>query len=177
MPHPALAAESLTEAEKFRQAWRGFGSAVALLATRDGEERHAMLATAVTSVSMDPPLLLVCVNRTASAHAAFERRGAFTLGILGTKTHHIGAHIAKSSGAARFGIGDWQTLPSDDPALNGLPWLTEAQATLACRIETRHSHGTHSIFIARVEQTTLPAASDPLIFCEGRFGRFTELVS
>lgn len=162
-------------AAAFRLAWRGFGSAVALIATAEGGTRHAMLATAVTSVSMEPPLLLVCVNRGAGAHGAIDARGAFTLGILGVGALEIGRHVAESRGPARFAQGEWRAFRSADPALDGLPLLAEAQATLACRIAARHDHGTHSIFVARVEEVTAPRDSDPLIHCEGRFGRVARI--
>ncbi|MFT3688352.1 flavin reductase family protein [Paenirhodobacter sp.] len=165
---PATPVNDPLRSELFRLAWRGFGASVALLATEEGGARHAMLATAVTSVSMEPPLLLVCVTRSAGAHDAFLRRGAFTLGILGAKS----AHIARTSDHARFAQGDWRTLVAADGALHGLPWLAEAQATLVCRLEERHVHGTHSIFVARVEDATPADLSDPLLYCEGRFGRF-----
>lgn len=170
-PDPSVAGGA-TARDAFRLAWRGFGSAVALIATEAEGRRHAMLATAVTSVSMDPPLLLVCINRDSGAHEALARRGAFTLGILGTRAHAIGRHVATARGEARFARGDWRALRSQDAGLDGLPHVAEAQATLACRVETRHDHGTHSVFIARVEEVTPPRESDPLLYCEGRFGRF-----
>lgn len=171
-PDPSAPDPAATAREAFRLAWRGFGSAVALIATEAEGQRHAMLATAVTSVSMDPPLLLICINRDSGAYEALVRRGAFTLGILGTRSHAVGRHVAATRGEARFARGDWRALRSPDAGLDGLPHVAEAQATLACRVETRHDHGTHSIFIARVEEVTPPRESDPLLYCEGRFGRF-----
>lgn len=172
-PHPVTASPE----EAFRLAWRGFGSAVALIATEEGGTRHAMLATAVSSVSMEPPLLLICINRDAGAHQAIAARGAFTLGILGAGTPDIAGHIAATKGADRFAKGDWEALASPDATLAGLPVLTQAQATLACRVEVRHDHGTHSLFIARVVEVTGTGDHDPLLYCAGRFGRFEGIAS
>lgn len=164
------------DAEIFRTLWRGFGTTVALVSTQHDGVRHAMLATAVTSVSMAPPSLLICVNRSASAYPALAARGAFSLGILPSRHHPICAHIARAPSAERFALGDWRShLPDEGGA--PLPWLAEAQATLFCKTEQSSDFGTHRIFIARVVAATGSLEDDPLLYCDGRFGRFAELAS
>lgn len=164
------------DAEIFRTLWRGFGSTVALVTTQHEGRRYAMLASAVTSVSMEPPSLLICVNRSASAYPALAARGAFSLGILPSRQHPICAHIARAPSAERFAMGDWR---SHQPGEAGepLPWLAEAQATLFCKTEQSSDFGTHRIFIARIAGATGCMGDDPLLYCDGRFGRFAELVS
>lgn len=161
-----------TDAAGFRKIWRGFGSTIALVATEHHGHRHAMLATAVTSVSMDPPSLLVCVNRVASAHASLSQRGAFSLGLLPAEAHELGRHLAGASGAERFSRGAWVALAASGEATDGLPYLEEAQATLFCAIDATLDYGTHTIFVARVERVTEAGPSDPLLYCEGQYGRF-----
>ncbi|MCR8550539.1 flavin reductase family protein [Salipiger sp. P9] len=164
-------------ADLFRQLWRGVGATVALIATEHEGARHAMLATAVTSVSMAPPSLLVCVNRDASAFAALEARGAFSLGILPAAQHGTGAAIARAPGAERFDHGTWQTLDAPERRSHGLPWLAETEATLFCTVDTHFDHGTHCLFIATIETAIGAAPQDPLLYQSGRFGRFAEIAS
>ncbi|MFH6787069.1 MULTISPECIES: flavin reductase family protein [Methylobacterium] len=160
------------DAETFRQVWRGFGSTVAVIATEHGAVRHAMLATAVSSVSMDPPSLLVCVNRTASAHAALHGRGAFSLGLMAAPHRDLAAAIAESPSAMRFAHGTWRRLQDADAAIAGLPWLEEAQATLFCATDACHDYGTHSVLIARIAGAIGARTTDPLLYCDGGYGRF-----
>lgn len=168
-----LAARATVDAGLFRQAWRGLGSTVALIATEQGGTRHAMLATAVTSVSMEPPSLLVCINRTASGHAALRARGAFSLGILAAGQHEIGLGIGRAAAADRFGFGTWQSHVAPGSDLDGLPRLAEAQATLFCRTDQITDYGSHAILIALVEAVVEDGgARDPLLYCDGRYGRF-----
>ncbi|APZ50368.1 flavin reductase family protein [Salipiger abyssi] len=179
MSDPAAAASVETEcgpadAELFRTLWRGFGSSVALIATQYEGARHAMLATAATSVSMDPPSLLICVNRSASAYPALDARGAFSLGILPARHQPICAHIARTPAAERFATGDWRSHRPDAVA-EPLPWLAEAQATLFCQTAQSSDFGTHRIFVARVTGANGCLGDDPLLYCDGRFGRFAAL--
>ncbi|QRE77106.1 flavin reductase family protein [Methylobacterium aquaticum] len=160
------------DAETFREVWRGVGSTVALVATEHGAARHAMLATAVSSVSMDPPSLLVCVNRTASAHGALRARGAFSLGIMGSPQRDLAAAIAQAPSATRFDHGTWRPLRTGGEAIEGLPWLEEAQATLFCAIDVSHDYGTHSVLIARIAGAIGARGIDPLLYCDGGYGRF-----
>lgn len=160
-------------AETFRRLWRGFGSAVALIATEHQGARQAMLATAVTSVSMEPPSLLICVNRSASAYGTLGARRAFSLGVLPSTAHGIGAAIGHApTSAERFAHGTWHSLDASDHAGHGLPWLAEAQATLFCVTDTAFDYGTHTIFIARIAGAIGERGDDPLLYCDGRYGRF-----
>ncbi|EJJ31469.1 flavin reductase family protein [Rhizobium sp. CF142] len=165
----------LADASVFRNLWRSFGSAVALIATEYEGGRHSMLATAATSVSMDPPSLLVCVNRSASAYPALKARGAFSLGIMPSRSHVIGRAIATAASAERFLHGNWNRLAGTGETTDGLPWLAETQATLFCTIETSLDYGTHTIFVANVVHAIGNCSNDPLLYCDGRYGRFNEI--
>lgn len=155
-----------------RNVWRGMGSTVALVATEADGRRAAMLATAVTSVTMDPPSLLVCLNRSASAHDTIEARGCFSLGLLSATSRDLGIHLASAGGAARFQRGDWRRLDAPGETIDGLPWLGDAQSTLFCRIDRAIPYGTHTIFVATIEKVSDSGRRDPLLYCEGRWGGF-----
>ncbi|KQT68967.1 MULTISPECIES: flavin reductase family protein [unclassified Aureimonas] len=172
LPRPVLRPG---DAETFRQLWRGIGSTVTLIATEHEGERHAMVATAVNSVSMDPPSLLVCVNRSASSHDVLGERGAFSLQILGREAHELATTIAGAPAHARLSHGGWHRLDAPGEAIDGLPWLEEAQARLFCVIDARMAYGTHSVLIARIAGVSGAEAADPLLYCDGSYGRFEAL--
>jgi flavin reductase (DIM6/NTAB) family NADH-FMN oxidoreductase RutF len=136
-----------------------------------------MLATAVTSVSMEPPSLLVCVNRNASAYPIIRDRGAFSLGILGASEHELGQHLANAPAEARFHKGDWHDLPDVAGAIAGVPWLAEAQSTVFCRIDHCLDYGSHTVFIGLVEGVTAGGTYDPLLYCDGRYRRLGHALS
>jgi len=164
-------------ADTFRTIWRGFASSVALVATEHNGQRYAMLATSVTSVSMDPPSLLICINSSASSFSALEKRGAFSLGILPAAEFEIGSHFAKSKSAHRFDRGEWNTYPTKrDGGVEGLPWLEQCQATLFCEIDTSYDYGTHRIIVAKVVGAVGGFCRDPLSYCDGKFVQIKELI-
>jgi flavin reductase (DIM6/NTAB) family NADH-FMN oxidoreductase RutF len=124
---------------------------------------------------MDPPSLLVCVNRSASAHAALKERGAFSLGIMPSASHDIGVAIASAASAERFNHGHWNQVTQTGDITDGLPWLSETQTTLFCSIGASMDYGTHTIFVANVLHATGTSSDDPLLYCDGRFGRFDKI--
>lgn len=163
--------------DAFREMCRGIGSTVSLVATEHDGRRFAMVATSVCSVSMDPPSLLICVNTEASAYHAVVERAAFSLGILHSSAGHIGDHVARMPGSERFSQGNWSVFNEADQELGGLPWLSDSQATAFCLVEKRFDYGTHSVFVARVRLLTFASDThDPLLYCEGRFGRFQPVI-
>jgi len=159
----------LVDPSDFRSLWRGLAGSVFVVATGDGDRRAVMAATAVCSVSMEPPSLLVCINRTASAIRLIDRRGAFSVGLLPASAHDIGRHVGSETGMRRFDKGDWGTATLPDTVVDGLPWLRQAQATLFCGIDARHDYGTHTIFIGKVTALAGHGGDDPLLYCDGAY--------
>jgi len=147
----------------FRMALRGLASGVVIISSRSTEGRFAMSATSITSLSMDPPSLLVCVNRQASIHDSLQQGNHFAVNILGKQDQLVaelcggGAH-----GEARFESKRWR----DD---DGLPMLTGAQASIRCRIEAQLSYGTHGVFIGAVESCEISDTINPLVYVDGRY--------
>ena len=155
-------------AQQFRSAMRKLAATVNIVTTHHGDEHHGMAATAVTSLSFEPPSLLVCVNQTASMHDVVHRRQAFCINILGQQHGPLcEAFGGKLSGAERFRVGDWA---ADD---GGLRYLTDAPANIFCRLDQHHRYATHTIFIGRVERVRLADSSAPLLYQAGGIGRFT----
>lgn len=146
---------------------RALAKAVAVISCRQGQERFAMTATAVSELSMDPPSMLICVNRTASLFAPLTEGADFCINILQATQADI-SHLCsgKAKGEARFALGSWRE--SD----LGVPYLEEAQASIVCRSASRFEFGTHGIFLGTVEQVLTRGPFDPLVYMDGRYGAF-----
>src|SRR5262245_56038829 len=131
-----------------REGLRRLAKAVVVITCRHGGTRFAMTATAVSELSMDPPSLLICVNRTASLHAPLAAKAGFCVNILHRSHAEISALCAgKEKGEARFALGRWQDDDSD-----GIPYLADSQASFLCRHEQSLDYGTHCIVIGQVEK-------------------------
>lgn len=151
-------------ADVFKTALRRLAASVAVITTGRDSDAVGMTATAVTSVSMDPPSLLVCVNRAASLHAAVARAGRFRVTWLRADQ----GDVARSFGggraqAERFASADW-TITAD-----GGPSLADALATCVCALEEAVDFGTHTVFIGRVVSAEA-GEGRPLLYCDGGYG-------
>ena len=154
-------------AQLFRGAMRKLAATVTVVTTHHDDEHHGMAATAVTSLSFEPPSLLVCVNQSASMHDVVHRRQFFCVNLLGQQHGPLcEAFGGKLTGAERFSVGTW----AEDAS--GLRYLADAPASLICKLDQHHVYGTHTIFIGRVERVRLAEAGEPLLYHAGRTGTF-----
>ena len=150
-------------AAQTKLALRRLASAVAVVTCRDGETRHAMTATAVNAMSMQPPSMIVCVNRSSAFHAAISRAGDFAINILNRGQVEISQGCGGNArGEDRFGLGGW----SEE---NGVPVLPESQARIVCSKEHRFDYGSHTIFLGRVTSVGIHGEVDPLIYVDGKY--------
>jgi len=149
--------------QSFRGAMRRLPSGVGIIATNDGQRWYGMTATAITSVSMDPPSLMVGINRSASIHDPLHESGVFSVNILRRDHAEIGQAFATLPSAERFSVGEWELT-----AL-GCPRLVGAQAVILCRIATAVTYGTHSLVIGEVLESIVDQTVDPLVFVDGTF--------
>ena len=150
--------------EDFRKAMRRVASTVNVISIYVEGQPMGITATAVSSISLNPPSLLVCINRAASLHAPMGDMSHFRVNVLHRDQEPIARMFAdRSQHALRF-LSGWD-LDSD-----GAPRLVDAQATILCRRIDSHSFGTHSIFIGVVEEAAARPEVDPLIYLDGRYG-------
>jgi len=149
-----------------REGLRRLAKAVVVITCRHAGARYAMTATAVSELSMDPPSLLICVNRTASLHAPLAAKAGFCVNILHRSHADISALCAgKEKGEARFTLGRWH----DEEG--GIPYLADAQASFMCRHEQSLNYGTHSVVIGLVEKVLIHGSVDPLVYVNGTYSR------
>src|SRR5262245_55348348 len=152
----ALAAET-------KLALRRLASAVAVVTCRSGDARHAMTATAVNAMSMQPPSMIVCVNRSSAFHEAISHAESFAINILHRSQEQISMGCGgMARGENRFCVGAW----SEE---HGVPVLCDAQARIVCAKQDRFDYGSHTIFVGRVTAVGVHGAVDPLIYVDGRY--------
>lgn len=150
--------------DDYRRALRGFAATVSIVSSRTGLQNYGITVTAVSSVSMMPPSLLVAVNESSSIHKSLMASERFCINILG----HEQAPHSKAFGTPlamedRFEFGDWR-LSADD-----VPYLAEAQANIFCRKVDAHRYGTHSLFLGEVYQLAIGDEISPLIYLNGKY--------
>ena len=150
-------------AAAFKQAMRRVASTVHVITICVGGVPMGITATAMSALALDPPSLLICINRAASLHDSIEDVSHFTVNVLHRDQEDIARMFAdRSQQALRFVTG-WQ-IDCDRP-----PRLDDAQASILCRRTDHHRFGTHSIFIGVVEEVTVRDETKPLIYLDGAY--------
>lgn len=149
--------------DEFREVMGHFASGVTVITTRVGDEPLGTTASAVSSLSLAPPMLLVCLNRDSVTGQGIQRSGAFGVNILRVGQEELARHFARKGenkfAAVPFALGGY-----------GQPLLEDALAHLECRVTEEVAVATHSVFLAEV-QTAGARAGTPLAYFRGRFGR------
>jgi flavin reductase (DIM6/NTAB) family NADH-FMN oxidoreductase RutF len=126
-----------------------------------------MTATAVSSLTVEPAALLVCVNQSASIHDHIIKAGLFCVNLLGPEHADLCSIFSgKLKGDERFRHGMWLLDP------NGMPYLADGQASISCQLDAQTTYGTHSIFVGQVESVRLQNAVQPLVYQAGTLGQF-----
>lgn len=134
-------------------------------AVNPGPEPAGVTANSVTSVSLDPPLILWCLANKSSSLAAFSLDCPFAIHILAAHQADIALHFARS-GQAKFEVDEWWRAHPTPPVIDG------ALARIECRVESLLPGGDHTIILGRIESVSTVAAQ-PLAFHASRFGKFT----
>ena len=153
--------------QDFKSAMRRLAATVCIISTTGEDGWHGMTATAVTSVSMDPPSVLVCVNTTASLHRILHSGTRFCVNVLRASQESFAGTFASSRirGADRFAADAWKA----DGEHGDLPYLVDAQANLFCDIDHMVPYGTHTIFIGRVNAVRNGELVSPLLYADGQY--------
>src|SRR6478735_8277554 len=151
--------------DQFRRAMAAFATGVTVVTVDDDGRVHGMTANAFTSVSLEPQLVLVCVDHKAQTHAHLTARKRFGINVLSEGQAAISEHYAdpdrQPSGAEQAGARFDRT-PQGTPVLHG------ALAYLECRLQDARDAGDHTIFIAEVEDVVV-REGEPLLFFRGNY--------
>jgi flavin reductase (DIM6/NTAB) family NADH-FMN oxidoreductase RutF len=148
--------------EEFRAALGRFASGVTIVTTRDRDGRlHGITVSAFCSVSLDPPLILICIEKTAGSHRALEEGRAFVVNILREEQQHVSDRFASASPDKFDGL-------RFRPGIENLPVLEDALVSLECRLANACDGGDHTIYIGEVAAATVND-DKPLIYFHGGY--------
>jgi len=153
---------AVADQQVFRDVIGRFTSGVTVITTAVDDARFGTTASAFSSLSLDPPMVLVCLNKTSETQAAVLKAGAFAVNILAEGQQDVAYRFA--------GKGDKFGDLDHDVGRHGVPVLHGTLAHLECEVGETVTGGTHTVFLAHV---TLAAGHDgtPLTYYRGRFGR------
>lgn len=156
----------MTEAETFRHAVGHFAAGVAVVTTlRPGGGPAGLTASAVSSVSLRPPLVLACVDVASESHAHVLASGVFAINVLGAATGPALARRFAMAGAAEHKFSGVVFHAGE----SGAPVLDDALAWLDCRVLHAYPGGDHTIFVGEVLACGA-APGEPLVYYRGGFG-------
>ncbi len=156
-------------AATFRLAMRRFASTVSVISALKDGARHAMTATAVTSLSMAPPSLLVCVYRESRFHNALRDQDLFCVNVLHKDQAEASQVFSKPASSDDYTRFQWTDA-------DGFCFLPDAQATIFCQNTLQVPFGSHTIFIGTVLKADVRDNVAPLIFQNGQYGCHAPLV-
>lgn len=159
------------DAATFRAAMARFPGAVTIVTSAGAGARRGITATAVCSVSADPPSLLVCLNRATGTCAMVADTGMFNVSLLAGDGGETAMRFAGAGGVTgddKFALGDWRT------DARGLPILAGAVANFCCEVAEQVQAGSHTVFIGHIVGITLTDAA-PLVYERQRFHRLAPI--
>lgn len=155
-------------ADQFREGMSRVCGSVNLITTDGPAGRGGFVATAMCSVTDDPPTLLVCMNSKSKQTQIFIENGCFCVNVM----RHDSAELAAAFAGKvqdmdeRYASADWETLRT------GAPALTSSLVSCDCEIEERKMVGTHNIFIGTIVDQSLRGSGKSLLYFDRSFGRF-----
>jgi flavin reductase (DIM6/NTAB) family NADH-FMN oxidoreductase RutF len=162
---PSLATEGIDKG-LFRQVLGRFATGVAVVTTRQPDDTlHGLTVNSFTSVSLAPPLVLICVERRARSHEFIAQSGAFAVNFLSERQEIISERF---SARAPLVSGSFEGIPYR-LAVTGSPILEDCLAWLDCRLWATYDGGDHSIFVGQVEALGLGEDGLPLLYYRGRY--------
>ena len=148
-------------ADAYKQALSRWTTGVTIVTARAGERVHGMTVSAFNEVSLDPPLVLVCADKSSNTHPVIEEGGCFAVNILAVGQEELSSRFAsKRDEWRRFEGLDWQT------ASTGAPILPDSVVGLDCRVVAAHDAGDHVIYVGDVAEARVHGG-EPLLYHEG----------
>ena len=154
--------------EEFRAALSKFASGVTVVTTKDANGKpHGITVSAFCSVSLEPPLILVCIEKTAGSHNAFEESGVFVVNVLREEQMDYSNQFASPIEDKFNGI-------EFEESIEGVPVLKDTLATLECTLTETCEGGDHTIFIGQIEKAKIRQGK-PLIYFHGNYRSVEDL--
>lgn len=155
--------------DQFKQGMRHLAGAVTIVTTGVGEDIAGLTATAVCSLTADPPRLLACLNTGGVSFDLLRKYGRFCVNIVAAEDEDIAktfAGILPASPSGKFGVGQW-TADEGRP-----PRLLSAMTSFECSVHSLTLLSTHGLAIGDVTDVHIHSTPDgPLLYHDGRFGK------
>jgi len=156
------------DTHSFRMVMGSLAAGVTVVTTTDRQgQPRGLTATALCSVSLDPPLILVCIDRTADCYEAFQTAEVFAVNLLQERQAGVSRRFAQKEARKFEGIGYRS-------GVTGAPILADVLAHVECRIRARHPGGDHTILVGEAVAHGLassPDARSPLLHYQGGYAR------
>ena len=152
-------------ATDFRKAMGCFATGVTVITVDQDGEIHGMTANSFSSVSLDPPLVLVCVDQRAKTHSHLHTRKRFGVNVLSSGQRAISEYYARSTAAHQHAEDAGASFAR---TAHGTPVLEGALAYIECRLHSTQPAGDHTIFIAEVEQVEI-REGEPLLYFRSKY--------
>jgi flavin reductase (DIM6/NTAB) family NADH-FMN oxidoreductase RutF len=150
----------------FREALGAFATGVTVVTTHSGEHAYGMTANAFSSVSLDPPLVLVCVTTRAEGREQIASNGVFAVNILAAEQEPLSRYFSsKARPRGRHAFGE----VAHRRSVSGSPILEGVAGYLDCRLHAAHEAGDHHVFIGEVLDLGSQSDVEPLLFHAGRY--------
>jgi flavin reductase (DIM6/NTAB) family NADH-FMN oxidoreductase RutF len=150
--------------QSFKEVLRHWASGVTIVTTRSDAGEMGMTVSAFSSVSLDPPLVLVCADRKAHTHTGIAESGCFAVNVLAAGQEALSSRFATDGNeAVRFDGLACRRGPT------GAPWLPDALAVLDCRVVAAHDAGDHVIYVGTVEAADLELGREPLVYFDTHY--------
>ena len=157
-------AEAQAAARRFRDVLGRYCSGVTVVTSMSAGEPVGMTCQSFSSVSLNPPLVMICPAKTSRAWPRMRQAGFFCVNILSAEQQEISNNMA-TKGAEKFdGVG-WKPAPTGAPVVDGVLGYVD------CTIDTVHEAGDHYIVVGRVKELAMgdAAGDDPILFYQGRY--------
>ena len=166
-PNPQWRDLPLVSAQDHRTGMRSLAAAVSIITARHEDHRAGLTATAVVSVTADPPRLAVFVNKNVVAADIIMKSGALCVNVLASCQEDVAKAFAGMiqgvHGDARFDHGKWKSMVTASPALE------DALVNFDCRVVKMHEESTHYVFVCDVLATHACVAEEALVYLNGAF--------
>jgi flavin reductase (DIM6/NTAB) family NADH-FMN oxidoreductase RutF len=155
---------------EYRNVIGRFATGVTVITSAAGGDLHGMTANAIASLSLDPVLVLICVEKTTVTHRVLDAGGVFTVNILGSHQEEISRVFAKR-GEPEHGTLRGQKFRIGE---TGSPILDDCLAFVECRVANRLDGGDHTIFLGKVVSEGVVTEMKPLLFFRGAYRTLAE---
>lgn len=148
--------------DEFRHALGRFASGVTVITSKDQSGHlHGITVSAFASVSLEPPLVLICIDKTTGTHHALSETEAFVVNVLRDDQQYLSDRFA-SYLPHKFDEVE------HTKGINDLPVISDALANLECRLVNRFDGGDHTVYIGQIERATV-RDGEPLIYWHGNY--------